>query len=182
MTDASGRSASRGRNRIHDHAGNAGLGRTRIAHAEMNALAALSSETTHEAFTLYTTLEPCHMCLSAAFAVRIGSLRYAASDPWGGAVGKLIAGPDHEAHPIDIAGPLEGRAGLLPELLPISHFLWRIPKGKVVTYYRLHRPDLVTAAEKLPAPDAGATLEDAAAVLAEIPESVLPSVPARSTE
>src|SRR5919108_5522532 len=86
VVNEAGELVSRGRNRIFDDARGGHLGRSRLAHAELNALVTLSSERTYEGFTLYTALEPCHLCLSAAISVRIGSLRYAAADPYGGAV------------------------------------------------------------------------------------------------
>jgi tRNA(adenine34) deaminase len=81
VVDEAGEIVSRGRNRIFDDTRNGHLGRSRLAHAELNALVGLTSERTYEGFTVYTALEPCHLCLSAAISVRIGSLRYAAPDP-----------------------------------------------------------------------------------------------------
>jgi tRNA(Arg) A34 adenosine deaminase TadA len=156
---------SRGRNRIFDESRDGQLGRSRLAHAEVNALVALSSERTYEGFTLYTALEPCHLCLSATIAVRIGRLRYAGADRFAGAVGKVVATADHQAHPLDVEGPLDGAAGRLPELLHIAHCVRRIPSGGVATHYRQSRPDLVAAAERLPPPDSSASLDDAFAAL-----------------
>ena len=166
VVDNAGEIVTRGRNRIFDQARDGHLGRSRLAHAEMNALVSLTSERTYEGFTLFTALEPCHLCLSAAIAVRMGSVRYASRDPFGGAVGKLIPSPDHEAHPLlQVEGPLTGRAGRLPELLHVAHFLWRVPDGNVTTFYRRNAPELVAVAQKLPTPDAGASLDDAFAAL-----------------
>ena len=165
IVDEAGHVVSSGRNRIFDDPRDGQVGRTRLAHAELNALTALTSKRTYEGFTLYSALEPCHMCLSAAIAVRVGSLRYAASDPYGGAVGKLVASHDHEAHPLSIEGPLAGAPGRLPELLLVAHFLWRVPSGSVTSFYQTARPDVIAGAEALPAPDSGATLADAVAAL-----------------
>jgi hypothetical protein len=142
------------------------LGRTRLAHAELNALLDLSAERTYEDFTLYTALEPCHLCLSAMYSVRVGNLRYAAVDPYGGAVGKLLPSADHDAHPVTVEGPLPGAAGRLPELLHVAHFLWRLPDSNFMRVYRSTRPELVAAAKALPPPRSGATLADAVAALA----------------
>ena len=166
VVDEAGHIVSRGRNRIFDDGRDGALGRSRLAHAEVNALSALTSVRTYEGSMLYTTLEPCHLCLSAAISVRVGTVRYAASDPYGGAVGKLVPSRDHEAHPIKVEGPLTGAAGHLPELLHVAHFLWRKPGGDVASFYRGVYPDVVAAAQLLPAPDAGATLSDAFARLA----------------
>lgn len=165
VVDEAGKVVSRGRNRIFDDTRDGQLGRSRLAHAELNALVALTSERTYEGFTLYTALEPCHLCMSAAISVRIGSLRYASADPYGGAVGRLIPSRDHEAHPLKVEGPLSGAPGRLPELLQVAHFLWRVPGGGVTSFYRSLKPDLVAAAQTLPAPDSGATLTDAFAAL-----------------
>ena len=51
----------------------------------MKALLRLSSDRTYEDFELYSALEPCHLCLSATIIVRIGTLRYAVADAYGGA-------------------------------------------------------------------------------------------------
>jgi len=41
-----------------------------------------------------------HTC--AAHAVRVGIVRYAAPDPWGGGVGRLVPSEDHLAHPLAV--------------------------------------------------------------------------------
>jgi tRNA(Arg) A34 adenosine deaminase TadA len=157
---------ARGRNRIFDESVDGQLGRTRLAHAELNALVALTPDRTYEAFALYTSLEPCHLCLSATISARVGSLRYASRDPYAGAVGKLLPSADHEAHAaLAIAGPLAGPPGRLPELLHVAHFLWRAPDASVMRFYRTTRPAAVADAAVLPPPDSGGTLEDAFAVL-----------------
>jgi tRNA(Arg) A34 adenosine deaminase TadA len=166
VVDPAGEIVSRGRNRILDDVHATQLGRTRLAHAELNALLDLSAERTYEDFTLYTALEPCHLCLSAMYSVRVGNLRYAAVDPYGGAVGKLLPSADHDAHPVTVEGPLPGAAGRLPELLHVAHFLWRLPDSNFMRVYRSTRPELVAAAKALPPPRSGATLADAVAALA----------------
>jgi tRNA(adenine34) deaminase len=166
VVDESGEVVSRGRNRIFDSARDGYLGRSRLAHAEVNALAALPSDRLYEDFTLYTALEPCHLCLSAALSVQIGNLRYGSPDPYGGAVGKIVPSAAHEAHvQLEIVGPLDGTAGRLPEVLHLAHFLWRTRSAGVLGFYRRTRPELIAAADKLPKPDVAATLDDAFAAL-----------------
>ena len=66
VCDDGGEVVSRGRNRILDpEVHETQLGRTRLAHAEINALLELEAARTYESFTLYTALEPCHLCLAA---------------------------------------------------------------------------------------------------------------------
>lgn len=164
VVDEVGEIVSRGRNRIFDAKQDGQLGGSRLAHAEINALLGLGSDRTYEGLTLYSALEPCHLCLSAAIAVRVGTVRYAAADPYGGAVGKLVPSADHQAHPLSVDGPLSGAVGRLPELLHVAHFLWRLPSGGVASFYRETRPDLVVAAGRLPPPTRG-QLDQAIAAL-----------------
>lgn len=155
----------RGRNRIFDAAFDGQLASSRLAHAEVNALLQLDSDRTYEDFHLFTALEPCHLCLSAAIAVRIGTLHYASADRYGGATGKLLPSRDHLAHPIDVEGPLPGRAGAVCELLLVAHMLWRKPEGDVAHFYREIDPESISAAQRLPPPKSGATLADAIAAI-----------------
>jgi tRNA(adenine34) deaminase len=161
VVDESREVVSRGRNRIFSGGVNGQLAGSRLAHAEMNALLSFVSDRTYGGFELYTALEPCHLCLSAAFAVRIGTVRCASPDRYGGAVGKLLPSRDHSVHPVRVDGPLSGSAGRLPELLLVAHFLWRVPDGDVATFYRTKHRRVLAAAERLPRPDSGATLKDA---------------------
>lgn len=66
-----------------------------LAHAEMQALLSLDETRPNivgRQCSLYTTLEPCPMCLGAiCMCNSIGHLHYAARDPLGGAVGLLDA-------------------------------------------------------------------------------------------
>jgi tRNA(Arg) A34 adenosine deaminase TadA len=165
VVDEDGAVVARGRNCIFDDGGPGPLVGTMLAHAELNALATLPSGRSYERYAVYTALEPCHLCVAAAFKVRIGAVRYASADPYGGGVGLLRAGPDHLAHPVAFEGPLPGAAGRLPELLHVAHLLWRVPDGNLVRFYRDTRLDCLAAAAALPAPDAGATLADALALV-----------------
>ena len=152
ITDESGTIVARGRNRIFDEPAGREIGASRLAHAEINALLALSSERTYEEYTLYSALEPCHVCLAAAHAARVGTVRFAAFDPYGGATGKLEPSADHLAHPVDVQGPLAGEAGELPQLLLVAHFLWRRPNGDVTRFFEEHHPELVMRARGLEPP------------------------------
>jgi tRNA(adenine34) deaminase len=166
IVDELGEIVARGRNRIFDEPLDWQLGRSRLAHAELNALAALSSDRRYEGHTLYTALEPCHLCLSAAISVGVGRVSYAAADPYAGAAGKLVPSEDHLAHPIALEGPLPDVAGRLPELVHVAHMLWRVPEGGVVGFYRRRFPDVLAAAGRLPPPGARATFADVFATFA----------------
>lgn len=165
ITDESGAIVARGRNRIFDQPAERALGASRLAHAEINALLTLSSERTYEGWTLYSALEPCHLCLAAAYAARVDTVRFAATDRYGGATGKLMPSADHLAHPVTVEGPLPGDAGRLPELLLVAFFLWRRPDGDVIRFFDENDPELVAAARRMPPPDADASLEIAFSLL-----------------
>lgn len=153
---------ARGRNRIFTGAVEGQIGGTRLGHAEINALIALSSERKYPELTLYASLEPCHLCLAAATMARIGAVRYAGADPYAGAVGKLLPSEFTQQNPLRVEGPLPGLAGLFPELLHLRHMLWRLPGGSgVAAHYRRERPDFVGISMRIPAPPQATTLSDA---------------------
>jgi tRNA(adenine34) deaminase len=82
VTDGDGHIISRGRNRINDKiAEGTMLYGHRLAHAEMNALLQTdwSSVDAHTCI-LYTTIEPCAMCVGAVRMARMNEVRYAARD------------------------------------------------------------------------------------------------------
>jgi tRNA(adenine34) deaminase len=85
VTDAYGSVLSRGRNRIHEHSGPPGaVFGHKLAHAELNALLSLDHhEYDPRACVLWTTTEPCPLCVGAARMSEVGGLRYASREPWG---------------------------------------------------------------------------------------------------
>ncbi len=77
-----GESVSRGRNRVYDPpGGNDPLQRTPLAHAEMNAIAAVPPGVDLSGCRLWTTQEPCSMCRAAIDFTEISGVAFLASDP-----------------------------------------------------------------------------------------------------
>ena len=76
-----------GRNHAYDPAEDIGtrarlpLQHNRLAHAELNALALIPTETDHASLTLWSTQHPCLMCAAAVRFTGIGSVRFVADDP-----------------------------------------------------------------------------------------------------
>ena len=109
VTDVEGRILTRGRNRIHDSCDDDPqcIQRHDFAHAEMNALLALTTERREERYTfvLYTTTEPCPLCLGAWYMSGIRNLRYAARDPWAGSVNLLGTTPYLSRKAVQVTGP-----------------------------------------------------------------------------
>lgn len=87
VVDAVGRVVATGRNHAYDLAGpletrsRYPLQHSRLAHAELNALALLPTEADHGALTLWSTQHPCAMCAAAAAFTGIGRVAYVADDP-----------------------------------------------------------------------------------------------------
>ncbi len=96
ITDAQGQIIAHSRHRIAE---------SRIAHAEMNALAELPPWINAQPCVVYTTLEPCPMCTGAIRMCQIGQVHYAAHDPAGGSSALLQATPFMRRMPCTVIGP-----------------------------------------------------------------------------
>ena len=73
VVDVAGRVVCRGRNRVLDSAVAGQIGRSRLAHAEVNALLGLAGTTLDpRGLALYTTLEPCPLCVGAIVMANVG--------------------------------------------------------------------------------------------------------------
>jgi len=76
-----------GRNHAYDPPGeienraHSPLQHTRLAHAELNAMALLATELDHASLTLWSTQHPCAMCAAAVRFIGIGKVRFVADDP-----------------------------------------------------------------------------------------------------
>src|SRR5215471_15737205 len=94
ITDVSGVVFAEGRNRAYDRPGGTdALQGTPLAHAEMNALAAVSTYRDLSICTLWSSQEPCSMCTAAATFTGVGTIRYVAPDPWAIAAGHSRSSP-----------------------------------------------------------------------------------------
>jgi len=110
------RVVARGRNRIFDAPGQ-GLSGTRIAHAEIDALAQLPATDRYRDHVLFSTLEPCLLCAAAALHSTVGRIEYAVADPFGGGCsGGIDTGHWRRSAP-EIASPLGGWPGGLSAAL-----------------------------------------------------------------
>ena len=87
VIDITGTIVATGRNRVYEPAGavatraSAPLQATRLAHAEMNALALVDAGRDHGELTIWSTQRPCSMCAAAAAFAGIGHVRFVADDP-----------------------------------------------------------------------------------------------------
>ena len=96
-----GRIVAQGRNSIQEAESPTPLHGSRLAHAEMNALVALGqSGVETKSCTLYSTMEPCVMCMGAIRMMRLGAVHFAGHDPFAG--GACLV----ETAPYQAFGPL----------------------------------------------------------------------------
>jgi len=147
VTDAAGNILSTGRNRIRPRHKMDGHGRGwEIAHAETEALHNLDyAGLDPHPCILYTTTEPCPMCIGTFYMSGLRTLYYAARDPYAGSVDLLgttwymsrkpvtVHGPDPRLEPILTALFAEQEIHRHDERLPEDH-LWQkyrktIPEG-----------------------------------------------------
>lgn len=109
VADANGNVVSRGRNRIMDTTASEGqIFDDMLAHAEINALLTLNidQESRHHS-ALYTTMEPCPLCMGAFYMSSVRTLHFAARDPYAGSVNLLGATPYLSRKPIRVIPPFD---------------------------------------------------------------------------
>jgi tRNA(Arg) A34 adenosine deaminase TadA len=82
IVDASANVIAEGRNRCYDPpGGDDPLQGTPLAHAELNALARIATNTDLSTSTLWSTHRPCLMCAAACEFTGVGGVRFLAPDP-----------------------------------------------------------------------------------------------------
>ncbi|HEY6746626.1 MAG TPA: deaminase [Mycobacteriales bacterium] len=122
------------------------LAHSRIAHAEINALALLPPSRAYEDHLLLTTLEPCCMCLGAAIQSGVVSVHYAAPDPYGGSAHLTIDTPQARRRPPVLTGPLQDERGRFAEQLHLVWLLHAAAPDAVLEPHRAVRPAACAAA------------------------------------
>jgi tRNA(Arg) A34 adenosine deaminase TadA len=139
-----------GKGRDHVYEQSQGLGSVLggpLAHAAVVALAALDPFSRHEDLTLVVSSEPCALCLGAAVAATVGTVRFAAADPYAGATGDMPANPDTDRLSLRIEGPLGGPFGALAGALRLEPFVRVNPEGHVVRWAAERDPQLLRLAQ-----------------------------------
>jgi tRNA(adenine34) deaminase len=151
VTDPSGAVVSTGRNRITESTGPPGhLFGSRLAHAELDALAGLGTDRTAE-LVLWTTLEPCLLCAGGIVLCDIRDVRYAASDPlWFGAERLSDLNDFLASRWPERTGPVDGPLATFGALLPLLWFLRnRGEEHSVAQTYARNDPALLGHARAL---------------------------------
>jgi tRNA(Arg) A34 adenosine deaminase TadA len=109
ISNSNGDILARGRNHIYDDSQLPGqIGRNQLAHAELNALLHFD-RTTHDQRTcaIYTSLEPCPLCMGAIYMMGIRNLHFAARDAYAGSTNLLGTTPYLSNKDIRVVGPLD---------------------------------------------------------------------------
>jgi tRNA(adenine34) deaminase len=130
VVNEAGAVIGRGRSRRHEAVAPVGeLAGSRIAHAEVNALAALPVESGPDVW-LYTTLEPCFLCMAAATVSHVTGVWFAGSDPmWRFLDGLADFHPELRRREFKRRGPMPGPIGAWATLLPLLERIERNPTG-----------------------------------------------------
>jgi tRNA(adenine34) deaminase len=129
VADAEGRILSVGRNRIHERSGPPGAvyGR-KLAHAELNALLSFEGEEDPRVSVLYTSTEPCPLCVGAARMADVGGLRYASREPWAGSAAMFETVPYLRRANLGLVGPKNLRLEAVLAVLLVERYLRLEPK------------------------------------------------------
>ena len=172
VTDAHGNILSRGRNRIHERSGPSGtVFDHKLAHAELNALLSLDHrEYDPHACVLWTTTEPCPLCVGAARMSEVGGLRYAAREPWGGSAAMFETVPYLRRKNVDVMGPQDGRLEGVLVALQVERFLRLQPKilERFLRLYEESMPEATAAGRRLHRSGLLRTMSDERAPASEV--------------
>ena len=151
VADAHGNVLSRGRNRIHERSGENGyLFGHKLAHAEINALVTMDYDRS-DPCVLYTTTEPCPLCVGATRMADVRELHYAAREPWGGSAAMFETVPYLKRGNVRVVGPENGRLEEILVALQVERFLRLKPDilDRFLATYEAVMPDAVRADRNL---------------------------------
>lgn len=155
IVDASGEVIAVGRNRLtepHPEAphlpGTPYLTGTPLAHAEVNALLQMGYERPDPRPTLYTTTEPCPLCMGAARMAGVGRVVFATRDPWAGAASMAESVPYLARVGPRVEGPEPALEAALAAWLVASGG-WSLRSGAFVDAWRERHPRALAAGARL---------------------------------
>jgi tRNA(Arg) A34 adenosine deaminase TadA len=125
------------------------LSGSRMAHAEINALAGLRVDQ-HAGLTLLVTLEPCLLCAAAVAISHVPRVVFAGRDPvWS----YLRSLPSFDRRLADrwprVEGPMGGRLGAWASLVPLIERIERDPSGARVDEFEREAPAVLALAREL---------------------------------
>jgi tRNA(Arg) A34 adenosine deaminase TadA len=148
VVNGSGELVTRGRNRAYESLAPDGqLGNTSVAHAEINALIGLPAAD-YSDHVLYSSLEPCPLCLGATVMCAIGKVLFAGHDLWSGA-STVAAFPEAIEKPPVVEGPLTERFGLFGSAIYLERLMKLDAQHLIVQRHRQLGYEGVAPAERL---------------------------------
>jgi tRNA(adenine34) deaminase len=154
IVDTDGQILSRGRNRIFETSAEGGYlyGQT-LAHAEVNALLSLPEQDgdIRKSLALYTTTEPCPLCLGAFYMSGLRKLHYASREPYAGSVNRLGTTPYLSRKLIRVIGPDRADLEIIMVALKTDFHLrkWGDKAKGVIESWELVIPDGVRLGKAL---------------------------------
>jgi tRNA(adenine34) deaminase len=134
VTDASGQILSRGRNRMGDGTFPDGNFHNQpLAHAEVEALQRVNyAEIDPHTLLLFTTTEPCPMCMGTFYMSGLQTLQFAARDPYAGST-DILGSTWYLGHkPIKGTGPVPGLESAVISLFvkrELGFYSGKLPEG-----------------------------------------------------
>ncbi len=137
VVDAAGEVVGRGRNRIGDLSSpDRQTCKSELAHAELNALLSLGLPATNfHDYSLYTTIEPCPLCMGAVYMSGVRQVYFAGEDSYAGATDLLGATPYMSRKPIKIFGPFRGGLAEFATALHFEYILRKFPVSPELAGY-----------------------------------------------
>lgn len=120
-----GEIVARGRNRINEpSAPPRQVCDSQLAHAELNALLAMPHLLPGRSdCTLYTTMEPCPLCMGALYMSGVRGLHYACRDAYAGSTDLLGSTPYYSRKSIRVCGPHNAALETILMALVFAHYL-----------------------------------------------------------
>lgn len=150
ICDASGAVVAEGRNRVGEPDAPPGhLRRTALAHAEMDALGQLPMGD-YVDHVLYTSLEPCLLCRSAATMTRVGAVHYLAADSLCEGLDGIprLNGHASRRYP-SMHGPYPSLEADVASILPMAVLMAFNPNSDTATHYRAFAPHHAATADRV---------------------------------
>jgi tRNA(Arg) A34 adenosine deaminase TadA len=93
LLDEDGKLVSKGRNHCYDDAPTDGIApwvsQHKLAHAELNCLLGARDRVTFRGTALYSTVEPCPLCMGAIYMAGVREIHFASADPYAGSTNLL---------------------------------------------------------------------------------------------
>lgn len=185
VVSGEGRIVARGRNRLAEVTeasphllGTPYLTGTPLAHAEVNALLEVGYRPPGPRPVLFTTTEPCPLCMGAARMAGVGHVVFAARDPWAGCASMAEGVPYLVRSGPTTEGPVPGLEGPLVALQTAVHLTVDADADRFLSVWEGVVPVAVAAGRALHRDGVVSALIGRNAQSCEVWETLVAAVPA----